>query len=127
MDRDSLAVLLGQGLLLAEIGRRFGRDESTIGYWVKKHGLQAVNADKHVARGGLTKELLEPLADEGASVREIASLTGFSATAVRYWLRRHGLATLAAGRRADGRRARAQGRATALLDCAVHGETEFFM
>jgi transposase-like protein len=41
MDRDALALLLKQGLSLAEIGRRFGRDESTVGYWVKKHGLRA--------------------------------------------------------------------------------------
>ncbi len=56
MDRASLKQLLGQGLSLAEIGRRFGRHEATVGYWVEKYGLQAVNHDKHVARGGLARE-----------------------------------------------------------------------
>jgi len=45
MDRTSLERLLGQGLSLAEIGRRFGLHESTVGYWVEKHGLKAVNRD----------------------------------------------------------------------------------
>ena len=109
MDRDSLALLLNQGLSLAEIGRRFGREESTIGYWVAKHGLRAANADKHAPRGRLDKPLLEGLVNDGASVRTIATRTGYSPSAVRYWLKRHGLATLAAGRRPDGRRLRWEG------------------
>ena len=47
MDRASLEQLLGQGLSLAEIGRRFGRHEATVSYWVKKHGLEAANRAKH--------------------------------------------------------------------------------
>jgi transposase-like protein len=45
MDRASLEQLLDQGLSLAEIGRRFGLHEATVGYWVKKHGLRAVNRE----------------------------------------------------------------------------------
>ena len=127
MDREALAVLLKQGLSLAEIGRRFGRDESTVGYWVAKHGLEAVHAAKHASRGGLTKERLEVMVNRGDSVRTIAKATGYSPTAVRYWLKRHGLATVAAGRRADGHRARMEARLTALMNCPTHGETEFFM
>jgi transposase-like protein len=41
---------VSQGLSLAEIGRRFDLHEATVGYWVKKHGLQAVNHGKHAAR-----------------------------------------------------------------------------
>jgi transposase len=52
MDRASLEKMLGQGLSLAEIGRRFERHEATVSYWVKKYGLQAVNHEKHVSRGG---------------------------------------------------------------------------
>jgi transposase-like protein len=44
MDRGSLEQLLGQGLSLAEIGRRFGRHEATVGYWVEKHGLKLEGA-----------------------------------------------------------------------------------
>jgi IS30 family transposase len=43
MDRASLEQLLDQGLSLAAIGRRFDKHESTIAYWVKKHGLEAAN------------------------------------------------------------------------------------
>lgn len=127
MDRDSLALLLAQGLSLAEIGRRFGRDESTVGYWVKKHELKAVNTDKHAARGGLTRERLQALIEERLSVREMAARTGFSATTVRYWLKRHQLRTSATGRREDGRRAKAEGRLTILMHCAAHGQTEFLL
>src|SRR5277367_3562992 len=55
MDRASLEQLLGDGLSLAEIGRRVDLHEATVGYWVKKHGLQAVNQDKYAARGGLER------------------------------------------------------------------------
>jgi transposase len=127
VDRDSLALLLGQGLSLTEIGRRFGRDPSTVGYRVKKHGLEAVGAEKHASRGGLQRGDLEELIAEDLSVSQIATRTGFSATAVKYWLHRHGLTTSAAKRRADGRRAKSDGRAIVTMDCAVHGRTEFWL
>lgn len=127
VDRDALALLLAQGLSLAEIGRRFGRDESTVGYWVRKHGLRAANADKHAARGGLAKPELSVLIGEGLSVRQIAARTGLSTTAVNYWLRRHGLSTVGAVRRAAGRRARDAGRSVAVMPCRVHGETDFVL
>jgi hypothetical protein len=38
MDRESLEDLLGQQLSLAEIGRRVGLHEATVGYWVKSTG-----------------------------------------------------------------------------------------
>ena len=125
MDRDSLALLLAQGLSLAEIGRRFGRDASTVGYWVKKHGLAASHAGKHAARGGLGRQDLQDLIAEGLSIRAISARTGFSPASVRYWMQRHGLTTFAARRRADGRRAKADGRSNALMECAVHGRTHF--
>src|SRR3954451_15183619 len=93
MDRDSLALMLALGLSLAEIGRRFGRDESTVGYWVKKHGLTAVNAQKHAARGGLSRETLAGVVGEGLSARPVAALLGCSQATVRYWLRRWNLRT----------------------------------
>lgn len=61
MDRASLEQMLGQGLSLTEIGRRFGRHEATVSYWLKKHGLDAANHEKHAARGGIAKEELERL------------------------------------------------------------------
>ena len=65
MDRASLEQLLGRGLSLAEIGLRFDRHEATVAYWVDKHGLQAVNQQKHRARGALTREELQPLIERG--------------------------------------------------------------
>ena len=94
MDRASLRDLLEQGLSLAEIGRRFDRHEATIAYWVQKHGLQAVNREKHAARGGLRREDLEPLIDQGATIAEIADTLKRSKATVRHWLIRHGLKTL---------------------------------
>jgi len=51
-----LEQLLGQKLSLAEIGRRAGLHESTVGYWIKKHGLEAVGAEKYSPKGGLRRE-----------------------------------------------------------------------
>jgi IS30 family transposase len=72
MDRSSLEVLLAQGLSLEEIARRYGKHPSTVGHWVKKHGLEAAHRVKHAPRDGLTREQLEPLVDQGASIRGIA-------------------------------------------------------
>jgi hypothetical protein len=50
MDRVSLEQMLGRGLSLAEIGRRFGRHEATVSYWLKQYGLEAANHETHAAR-----------------------------------------------------------------------------
>ncbi len=72
MDRASLEEHLSQGLSLAEIGKRFGKHEATVAYWMKKHELAAVNSKKHTAKGGLNRGDLEKLVDTGASIAEIA-------------------------------------------------------
>ena len=126
MDRDSLALLLAQGHSLAEIGRRFGRDESTVGYWVKKHGLCAANRDKHAARGGLSRELVSELIAEGLSQRQIAARFQCSQRTVRYWLQRWGLRTRRPAARTDDTRAgRAEGRYELNRTCSRHGMTSF--
>jgi transposase len=127
MDRTSLEQLLGQGLSLAEIGRRFDLHESTVGYWVEKHGLRAANRDKFAARGGLALEELEPLVEQGASIAEIAETVGRSKATVRHWLGRYGLRTH--GRRGGpsrmgAREAREAGLSTAVLPCPHHGDCE---
>src|SRR5579859_932011 len=99
VDRALLEELLGQGLSLAEIGRRCGLHESTVGYWAKKHRLQAVNRDKHATKGGLQREELEPLVAAGMSTAEIATAVGRSKATVRYWLTEYGLRTQWAERR----------------------------
>jgi len=125
MDRASLEQLLGRGLSLAEIGKRFGLHESTVGYWVEKHGLRAVNRDKYAARGGLGRAQLEQLVGEGASIAQIAEAVGRSKGSVRHWLGKYELNTTNAGggpSRAGAREARAAGLAETILRCPRHGE-----
>ncbi|HSZ06552.1 MAG TPA: helix-turn-helix domain-containing protein [Solirubrobacteraceae bacterium] len=128
MDRASLEQLLGQGLSLAEIGRRLDRHEATVSYWVKKHGLEAANRDKHTARGGIARERLEVLIEADLSVAQIAEAVGRSKATVRHWLIRYGMKT----RRGPGRRPAGQaqaaeqaGLATVTMTCARHGNTGF--
>lgn len=68
MDRESLELLLGQGLSVEKIARRFGKDPSTISCWMAKHGLVAVNRDRHAAKGGIERERLERLVEAGRSI-----------------------------------------------------------
>lgn len=83
MDLASLEQMLSQGLSLAEIGRRFGKHESTIAYWVQKHGFRATGREKYAPKGGLRREELEPLVAEGASLAQIADAVGRSTATVR--------------------------------------------
>ena len=127
MDRESLRVLLAQGLSLDQIGRRFGKDASTIGYWVKKHELQAANKDKHASRGGLDRAAVEELLASGLSLEAIAGEVGVSTTTVKYWLRKWGLHTRRAQQRSLARAAKAGGQTTVELECVHHGRTEFWL
>ncbi len=122
MDRTSLEQLLAQGLSLAEIGRRVDLHESTVGYWVEKHGLRAVNRDNSAAKGGLMREDLEPLIARGASIAQIADAVGRSKTTVRHWLREYGLTTTRAER---GQQASDEGQPRLELRCLRHGVTTF--
>lgn len=128
MDRTVLEEMLADGLSLAEIGRRVGRHESTVAYWAQKLGLAANDAERHSARGGITRPQLEVLVDEGLTIAEIATRLERSKTTVRHWLQRYGLCT----RSRRGRRRSAQSRAAAdagllavTMTCPAHGETEF--
>jgi transposase len=130
MDRSSLEVVLAQGLSLAEIGRRFGRHEATIAYWVQKYGLEAVNHGKHAARGGLPRNELEELVERGKTIAEIAEVVDRSKPTVRHWLMRYGLKT----KRKRGRRPAEQSRAAkeagllgVRMQCPRHGETDFHL
>jgi transposase len=128
MDRASLEQLLGRGLSLAEIGRRFDLHEATVGYWVKKHGLQAAHRDRHAARGGIALDELQPLVDADMSITQIAETVDRSKATVRHWLLRYGLKTRGgAGRRPSGqaKAAKQAGLATVTMRCSLHGDTDF--
>jgi transposase len=129
MDRASLEQLLGHGLSLAEIGKRFGRHEATVAYWVKKHGLQTVNHEKHVARGGVSRDDLEQLIQQGMSIAQVAKALECSKGTVRHWLRQYELKTQAqrwVGKKST-RAMKQAGKATVMRECSKHGMTEFWL
>jgi transposase len=113
--------MLEQGLSLAEIGRKLDLHESTVSYWLRKHGLEATHRAKHAARGGLSRAELEPMVEAGMSASQIADLVGLSKTTVRHWLREHGLQTQWAKRRTASN----ERREGMMLRCPTHGETTF--
>jgi transposase len=130
MDRESLALLLGQGLSVEKIAKRFGKDPSTVSYWMVKHGLEAVNREKHAAKGGIEREQLEALVEAGLTTAELAAALGLSKGTVRHWMRRYGLRTLNSRGKRPAEVARAgkeAGLLTLTMTCAHHGETEFYL
>lgn len=127
MDRASLERMLEQGLSLAEIGRRLQRHESTVAYWVAKHGLQASGRERHRARGALDRDELERLVVAGATLGEIAVQADRSKATVRHWLRRYGLKTAnqVGRRRSEGSKGGLEaGLDRTRMQCPSHGEAE---
>ncbi len=126
MDRDRLKRWLDEGLSLPQIGRLVGRDPSTVGYWVQKHGLVANGNARYAPRGGLTRDQLAVLVQEGATLREIADRLDRSTATVRYWLSRYGLKTAGHRRRRRVfRRADTAGLVRVQAECERHGPVEF--
>jgi transposase-like protein len=117
---------LRRGLSLDAIGRLTGRHPSTIGYWIKRHGLAAVHRDRHAPRGGVDRDTLVALVEEGLSTREIAERIGMSQSTVRHWLRKHQLRTVRA-RRENSRGVRGVHPDRIELECGRHGLTEFWL
>src|SRR3954447_3778458 len=105
MDAAALAAQLAEGRSIESIARESGRAASTVAYWVNKHGLASSHAARHAPRGGIDRERLRELVEEGLSNRQIALRCDVSATTVRHWLQRHELKTQPAGyARRDGPR-----------------------
>jgi len=130
MDKQSLELLLGQGLSIERIAKRFGRDPSTVSYWMKKHGLVSPYREKHAAKGGIEQERLAALVEAGMTIAEIAAEVGLSKATVRHWLRKYGLRTQnGVGTRAPGvgSAAREAGQLHIELECSRHGATEFIL
>ena len=126
MDRPLLERFLSEGLSFAEIGRRVGLHEATVGYWARKHGLKPANRGKHARRGGMARDRLEAMVDRGMSITQIAVASGRSKGAVRHWLASYGLRTKGgreARSREGAREAREAGLTIATLSCPRHGES----
>jgi transposase-like protein len=123
MVKADLERWIEQGKSLEEIARLVGRHPSTVGYWVAKHGLRAAHHERHAPRGGLSREVLEPLIETGASTRTIAGELGISQATVNHWLRKLGLETLRAARNRELRRALATEPGEPEAVCPRHGLT----
>ncbi len=121
MDRVTFEGFLAQGLSLEEMGVRVDRHPSTVGYWLKKYGLDAVNREKHASRGPLARDELLRLVEAGNSIRDIAHEVARSPVVVRYWLGVYGLRTV----QAELRDLYAPQARTLVLACPRHGTTKF--
>lgn len=125
MDKGWLEECLEAGMSLESIGERAGKHPSTVGYWLKKHGLRAVGQARHAPRASMDVIRLRELVDSGASIRKIAADLGVGYSTVRYWLGRCGLETDRGARRRESAVAREAGCQTARLSCPRHGRTRF--
>jgi hypothetical protein len=124
VDRDWLESELRAGKSFERIGREIGGDGSTVAYWAKKHGLRSRRAEKFARRGAPDRELVEALAEQGATLSEIAAAIDRSIPSVRYWLRQWEI------ERTDARHTR-RDPANAPRDveriCRQHGRTAFVL
>jgi transposase len=124
MEKQFLEDCLAKGMSLEAIGREVGKHPSTVGYWLKKHGLRACGAEKFAGRGGLRKVDLETLLEDGATLAEMAAKLDRNPSTIRYWLKRFDLEVINPRGR---RRRRADGARFATFECARHGVTEFVL
>jgi transposase len=120
MEKEFLEQCLADGLSLEAIGKRVGKHESTVGYWLKKHGLVAARAEKHASKGAPSKEEMERLLAAGLSLREIAHRLDRSLATVRHWMGRYELKP--SPRRKRGSE---EGSREMVSRCHHHGETAF--
>ena len=58
MEREFLEEQLAAGRSLEQVGRLVGKHPSTVGYWLKKHGLVAAHHAEYAPRGGIARERL---------------------------------------------------------------------
>lgn len=122
MDKRFLEDCLERGMSLERIGELAEKHPSTVGYWLKKHGLISPNATRHASRGALPRAELESLVKSGMTLREIAERLDRSVSTVRHWMGRYELSTVR--RRRDvpcGAPKRT------MMHCRYHGATEFVL
>jgi excisionase family DNA binding protein len=123
MDKRFLEDCLAKGMSLEAIGKLAGKHPSTVSYWLHRFGLKAHGARRHGPKGGLTRDELEPLVEEGLTIEEIARRLGVGDTTTRNWLRRHGLKTRGSRRRAALASMQRTGESETRFECRRHGVT----
>ncbi len=128
MTKEKLEGYLAEGLSLNQIGRRLGKDPSTVGYWIKKHGLRAVHKEKYAGKGGISRDVLDSLVDEGLSAQEMAYRLDRSYSTIRHWLTKYGYWPLPpTSRRAQAKLARERGDRYIEMECSTHGLATFIL
>jgi transposase len=65
VNKEFLEECLAEGMPLEAIGKRAGKHESTVSYWMKKHGLAASRVEKHAAKGPVSRDEMERLLAAG--------------------------------------------------------------
>lgn len=127
MDKRFLEGCLKNGMSLEAIGEEVGKHPSTVGYWLKKHGLSAVGKDRFSPRGGLDRGTLEIAVEKGLTLNEMAKSVSRDISTVRYWLRRYGLKATGGARRRETREAKQRGLRHIERRCSRHGRTRFVL
>ena len=127
MDKHFLEGCLEKGMSLEAIGNQVRKHPSTVGYWLKKHGLTAVGKERFSPRGGLERDLLETAVEEGLTLHEMATVVNRDISTVRYWLRRYGLKATGGARRQEAREAKLCGLRHIERRCPRHGRTRFVL
>jgi transposase len=121
MEEAWLRAELESGRSIESIAREVEKGPSTVAYWVNKYGLVSSHAERHAARGKISRDSLEALVEEGLSIRQIAAALDRSPATIQHWLRTHGLTTQPSrygprgGKKPD----------RLVRDCGAHGWTEF--
>jgi hypothetical protein len=128
VDKAFLEKCLADGMSLPQIGKLAGRDPSTVGYWVQKHGFVANGRQKYSPKGGIVEEVLEIMVDDGLTLQEMADQLELSVRMVRYWLDKHGLEPVGRkGDREEWHKAREAGVKLLTRECRHHGSTMFVL
>src|SRR6476646_1761466 len=125
MDKALLEECLGEGLSLEAIDKRVGKHESTVGYWLKKHGLEAVGHEAHAPNGRVDTDRLPAMVESGVPVKQMAETFGVGRSTIRYWLKKLGLETERSVRLRESKAACRDGLRRARLKCPIHGLSEF--
>ena len=126
MQKAFLEQCLAEGMSLEAIGKRSGKHESTVSYWLKKHGLVAAGKETHAPKGKVDPQRLKELVEQGASIQEMSDEFGAGRSTIRYWLRKLGLETERATRLRESRAACQEGVRRTYFRCRKHGHTAFY-